>query len=443
MNKLPRLLYPPVWPIAVKLNAMLLLAVILPISILTYYNFRQVRTIEENNEYQNLERLAESTANHLDQLMNNTKSVVLQLSTRSDTVAFLSTASQAREALRPPLQQILKNILNSNPNYENLFLIDKKGLVSASISQKFLATDISSQNYFQQAIQGDFYISNISLSYIAGTPGIFFAAPVKNPSGQILGVAVLKIKAESIWAILNNSRLGAQRNSLLVDRLGIIIGNQNNSLLLHSLAPLSAEAIKQVRAEAIYGDKAIPSLNMLALASAMLATTTTSHTRFYSPVQHAEQIIGCARLKSQSWIVGVEQPAQQVTGLLHDLAGQNILTAMVVGGITSVVALFLARKIVKPISALTQAAQNLEQGEFNSDQLIKMSHSEDDVGNLVSVFLKMTETLKTHENRLKQEVTELRTKMKRVLEVSKSKNPLYLHQLRQKVKSIRKKIETY
>ena len=433
--------HPSAWSIVTKITVMSLAAAVLPVSLLTYYNLQRVLAIAETNEFQKLELLAKSTADNLDEVLASTQSDVLQLSTNSEAKAFLAaTTPEAQAVLRTPLQQTLKNIAGSSSSTESIFLLDKKGIVQATADSKLLAANLTSRNYFQQAIHGKRYISSISKNSTTSGSSIFFSAPVKDSGGQILGVAVVKMKAEAIWNIINALRVGSNGDSFLVDQLGIIISDPDRSQLFHSLASLSTAALQQVKTEGDYNSHEIQSLDMPDLAKAVADTQTTSHYRYYSPRQHAEQLIGCARLKKQSFVVGVKQPNQQVADPLHDLARQDMLTAIAIAGIAVIVAYILARSVAKPIHALTQAAQNLDESAFNPKPLVEMSHTRNDVGQLVSVFLKMAEEIKMREDGLKQQIAELHTKIKTVRE-GKSNNPAYLQQLQQKVKNIREKKE--
>lgn len=92
----------------------------------------------------------------------------------------------------------------------------------------------------------------------------------------------------------------------------------------------------------------------------------------------------------------------------YNLLCQNSRSLMVVKAIAAIIALLLAWRIVRPIRALTKAAQALEQNNFTPRTLTKVSRTPDDMGHLVRVFLQMAQEVKAaREQRLKQEVKEV------------------------------------
>ncbi len=113
---------------------------------------------------------------------------------------------------------------------------------------------------------------------------------------------------------------------------------------------------------------------------------------------------------------------------------------LVVGGITAIVALLLARSIARPIRALTDAAQALEQGDFNPQRLALVSRTQDDIGRLVRVFLHMAEQVRAREQKLKQQVIALRIEIdetKRVSQVAEITENEHFQQLQKKIQKLR------
>jgi methyl-accepting chemotaxis protein len=126
---------------------------------------------------------------------------------------------------------------------------------------------------------------------------------------------------------------------------------------------------------------------------------------------------------------------------------QYSTSMLVVAGITTIVALFLARMITRPIRTLTAAAQTLGHGDFDAsaldvnDTLIKDSQTKDDIGQLVRVFLAMSEQVRLRNQKLKTQVQELRIEIdenKKVHQVADITENEYFQQLQQKIQKLRK-----
>ena len=93
---------------------------------------------------------------------------------------------------------------------------------------------------------------------------------------------------------------------------------------------------------------------------------------------------------------------------------QSLESVVVIGAITTIMALLLGLSISRPIRALTVAAQALESDDFDShaleihQKLAKLAHSQNDIGRLVRVFLAMAEEVRMRDQQMKMQVQELR-----------------------------------
>jgi methyl-accepting chemotaxis protein len=157
-------------------------------------------------------------------------------------------------------------------------------------------------------------------------------------------------------------------------------------------------------------------------------------------MEQIPRIVGFAPLKEQPWVLGVSQPKTQFDVPLNRLIWLNGSSVLLVGGITAIIALLLARSISRPIRALTAAAQALERGDFNSQPLTEVSHTHDDMGQLVRVFLHMAREVKTREQNLKQQVTALRIEIdetKRVNQVAEITENEHFKQLQKKIQKLK------
>lgn len=442
MKRLHRLIYPPAWSIAAKISAALLMAAIAPMSFTAYYNLRQSLESVEASEYRKLELSATSTASRLDQLIIDIQRVALQVSSDRNLVGFLASTTPAeRTAFRPSMQSTLENVFRSNADYDAVYIIDKLGACVAATAPIFVGQNYAFREYFRSSIQGRLYVSSILIGKTTKRPGLYFSSPVRSPRGDIVGVAVLKIVEKDIGEIVNRLRLGSFGYAFLVDQQGVIISHPDKSLMYHSLAPLSPETQKQIATDRRYGLAQIKrSLDLPELAAVMVGAKEPGHTSYYSPLEQTRQMVGFAPLDVQPWVLGVNKPQAEFAAPLNRLIWQNGSSVLVVGGITAIIALFLARSIARPIRALTDAAQALEQGDFNPQRLALVSRTQDDMGRLVRVFLHMAEEIRAREQKLKQQVIALRIEIdenKRDRHVAEITENEHFQQLQKKIQKLR------
>jgi C4-dicarboxylate-specific signal transduction histidine kinase len=445
MKGLHRLVYPPAWSIAAKISAALFATAIIPMSFTACYNLRQSLASLEAGEYRKLELLAASTASRLDQLIVDIQRLIVQISSDHDVVGFLTaTMPREREALRPNLQRTLENVFHSNPDFDAVFLMDAQGKCLVATDPKFVGQNYAFREYFRASIQGHPYISSILVGQTTKRPGLFLSYPVRSNKGKIVGVTVLKIRGENIWAIVNALQIDSQSYAFLIDQQGIIISHPNQSLLYHSLIPLPPKTLEQVVTDRRYGLNKIKSLDISELA-VMVEAKEPGHASYRSGREQISRIVGFAPLEVQPWVLGISQPKTQFAAPLNRLIWQHGSSVLVVGGITAIIALLLARSISRPIHTLTAAAQALEQDNFHPETLAEVSRTQDDIGRLVRVFLHMASEVKAREQKLKRQVIDLRVEIdetKRVSQVAEITENEHFRQLQQKIQKLRQQVTT-
>lgn len=441
MKQLYRFLSPPAWPIATKISVALVSAALIPMSFATYYNLRESLGRVESGEYRKLELLATSTASRLDQLIMDIERVVIQVSRDRHVVDFLAASPRQREALRPNLQQTLENI--SGGDVDAVFILDQNGRAVAATDKKFLGQNYAFRDYFRSSLQGQSYVSSILVGETTGRRGMFFSYPVRSLGGKILGVTVLKIRGKYIQDIVNALQIDSQNYAFLIDEDGIIISHPQKSYLYQSLLPLSPQTLKQITKDKRYGSAPIKSLHLNELQVMVKAKKPGNTTYRDSQISRR---VGFAPLKQKSWVLAVSQPEAQFVVPLQRLMWLHGTSVIVVGGITSIIAVFLGRSISRPIHALTAAAQALENDNFDShvldmhQSLEKVARSQDDVGQLVRVFLQMSEGVRTRDQNLKMQVQELRIEIdetKRACHLTEITDNEHFQQIQKKLQLLR------
>ncbi|MDZ8106189.1 MAG: cache domain-containing protein [Nostoc sp. DedQUE12a] len=448
LNHLLQKFNPFAWSITVKLSVTFLSVAILPMSFVGYYNLKRSTESIQNSEYYKLELIATSKANRLDQLILDNQNTIKNIATDSRVVNFLKAAPQRRENFRPEAQKVLQRVANTHPNYDLVYLIDKNGICIASTEISLIGRNYAFREYFQQAIAGEAFVSSILIGVTTKREGVFFTYPVYSESGEIFGVAAIKITAADIWAVINSTN-EPNISSFLIDEQGIIISHSSREYLYNSLTPLLEDSQKKIAAERRYGRGPIKSLNIPELA-AMVKAETSGHTNYYSPIEKNHQIVGYAPLKTQDWVVGVTKPKVIFMAPIELLFEQNITFVLGAGAIAAIVALTLSRKISNPINTLISASRNLEQGNFIQHEsnlynnLLKASRTQDDIGQLVRVFMKMAEEVKVRQQNMELQMQELRIQIdetKKANQVAEITGTQYFQELQYKAKKLRDRAE--
>ena len=442
MKRIHRLFYPPAWSIAAKVSAALLAAALIPMSFNAVYNLNRDLKRTEEVEYRELELLATSAASSLDRLIVDVRHVVVQISNDDRTIAFLSGVTASQKSNRVDIQDLLTNIFESNSIYDAVYLMDAKGNCVASTDSAFVGKNYGFREYFRQAIQGKSYISSILRGKTTKRPGLYLSNPVRAADGKIVGVAVIKIKESDIAKIVNGLDLDPESYAFLIDRLGVIISHPDKSLLYHSLAALSAKAQREIKIDQRYHLEQIASLDLDELAAEIVGAKDPGHVSYESPLEEQNKRVGFAPLKVEPWVLGIESPETVFAAPLRYLIWQNSISLLVVGAIASLLAIALGQSLAKPIRKLTKAAKAIEEGRFKQQYLAQFADNQDDIGQLVRVFIHMAHHVKVREQKLKQQVVQLNFEIdesKRERQVAAVTGTAYFQQLQQKAQRLRKR----
>jgi hypothetical protein len=441
MKHLHRLFNPSAWSIAAKISVALVCAVLVPMIFTAYYNLQQSLNSVEAGEYRKLELLASSSASRFDQLIIDHHRVVLQISSERHVIDFLAADTlETQESDRPILQPTLQNVLGSHPDIDSVLLMDRKGQCVAATDPKFIG-----QNY--STIQSNFYGFRVLVDETTRNPEMFFSQPVRSPNGEIVGATLLLIRGENIWTTINALHLDFHSNAFLIDQHGVIISlsHPNPFLLHHNLISLPTQTLKQVVPNKRDGVDLIQNLGISDL-KVMVRAKQPGHFTFKLPHSQMAQIVGFAPLATQPWVLGVSQPKAEFTAPLNRLIWLNSSSVLFVGVITAIIALLFGQSISRPIHALTTAAQALEHDDFDSHvlelrhNLAQLGHNQDDIGQLVRVFLEMVEEVRMRDQRLKMQVQELRIEIdetKRASQVTEITENEHFQQLQQKIQKLK------
>ena len=444
MKHLYRLIFPHTWSIAAKVSIALLAAVLIPMSFNAYYNLEHSLNNAEQSEYRELELLATSTASRLDQLIIDSQKVVSQVSTEPKVLGFMeANTKEKRQELQLAVQSTLNNIVRSNKNYDAVFIVDRKGKCLASTNSNYVNYDFSSQEYFQEAIQENDYGSALIADSTSEKSSFYLSQTIWSRQGTVVGIAVLKIKEDNINEILDRLRLESGSYAFLIDSSGVIINHPEKDYLYRSLTSLSPKVQTKNARNRRYPISQVESLDLPELAEAMIDSREPGHTSYFSPLENKRQIVGFAPLEVQQWVMGISKPETTLAEPLNKLIWENILNLIIVGAIAAVFALLLASSISRPIRKLTKTAQSfLEQGIFECDRLRSVSHSQDDIGQLVRVFIDMAQKIESREKNLKQKVQKLNIEVdraKKARQVEEVTGTKYFQQLQQKAKKLRQR----
>ncbi|MBC8393890.1 MAG: PAS domain S-box protein [Deltaproteobacteria bacterium] len=302
---------------------------------------------------------------------------------------------------------MLKNFADTHPDYDSPGLLDAKGIVLAALEETLVGKDRSFRDYFQASIKGKPYISDILVGRATGRPGVFLTNPVISAGGEIVGIVILWLKADTIWQIIDDVKVGKEGIAYLVDQDGVIIAHPNRELLYHSLGQLSSESISTIsstiRFGTIQGTKKplIPkNLGINKLAAQLASAKGPSTFHYFSPLNYRSHVAGYSPLKKQPWAVVVDLPEIQFLAPLNRLRTVAFVSIGLVALITIIISLLLAKSITRPIRRLAEVSVDVKHDRpFHPSNIEDVIKGHDEIAHLGRVFSGMVLSLREGEER--------------------------------------------
>ncbi|WP_428559526.1 MAG: methyl-accepting chemotaxis protein [Solidesulfovibrio sp. DCME] len=166
--------------------------IVVGMSVTTWFTYRQsTETLQEISLAMARTNLA-SLLSTVDMWIEDTRNEVLSVSHAPTIVLAASPAEAGREAVAAA-KALLADVVSRHANYDNLFIIDAKGVIVTSSNDALTGKDFSGREYFLKAMQGRPFLSSPLLSADKGEPVFVVAVPIV-AGGKALGVLAAGIR---------------------------------------------------------------------------------------------------------------------------------------------------------------------------------------------------------------------------------------------------------
>jgi C4-dicarboxylate-specific signal transduction histidine kinase len=344
-------------------------------------------------EQRHLRQLAGQTAADVSRVIADSRHLVKSLAMEAAPGAFLSKPSEPqRQALRERLQRWVA----AGAGVQAVFLLDAQGVAQVTTETSGPAASGSShalRAYFSSARQGLSYTSGLVAGTTPGSSSVFASEPVRDGNGAVLGALVMRWSGAVVTQALNqHTQADARLTSFIVDADGVVTAHPHADLLHRSLMPLPPATQAQIRADQRFRRDEIPSMGEQALARAISGLQAPASVSFDSVVSGRTVLAGLAPVAGHDWVVAVTEDRLTARTPLNLLHGYLLAGALAVAGLVLVVAWWLSRGITKPIRVVTQALQDLKNGDYE-DARVKADRA-DELGQLGRAFNALSDQLR-------------------------------------------------
>ncbi|MBF0299522.1 MAG: hypothetical protein HQK51_12425, partial [Oligoflexia bacterium] len=148
-------------------------------------------------------------------------------------MAKFKKATEAGMDLNLQASDLLSKIQKIYEVYNDTFLVDIQGkIIAAATRRELIGQNQASKKWFQEAIQGNVYFSDVYKSNTINGLTMTFAAPIVTWEGKIVGAITSRFNWDYIYDIIDAVIVDSKSQVNLVNSEGILIGSSDREQIL-------------------------------------------------------------------------------------------------------------------------------------------------------------------------------------------------------------------
>ena len=389
------------WPLRVKIAALLVVASVLPLAVLTAWDIRDSRKDSVSHAEALLAARGDQLAGEIDMFNRGYLSSAVRFSHLPKIVAYCS-APETANSFESIAHSILEVQPAVDPNVRGAAILDLHGRVRLATEAVMVGQDLSPRSHVREALRGVPVVSDIYIGgpEVGNVATIDYLAPVRGPDGALIGVLALSVRATAVWTLAKtwNALAGPRSFAVLFDSHGIRIAHTySDEIVFHPAGALSVSTIDALVAERRLGARTRELLNDVRpfshqFESARAAAPDHSAFRGFAPVNQTWNYGVGRRLKTVKWTVfymipqaSIDTPITKTTNGKIVFAGLIMLAALLAG-------VLFASVILGPIRALMKATELVAAGDLTAR--VERQRT-DELGRLGTSFNSMVTKIET------------------------------------------------
>ncbi|WP_425804277.1 methyl-accepting chemotaxis protein [Desulfitobacterium sp. Sab5] len=237
------------------------------------------------------------------------------------------------------VMDFLKREAENTPYAEALVWSDSDGHGVNSLGAK---PNISDRDYFKAAQNGQPFITSLNIAKTTGNKAFGIACPIKTDKG--FSVLVMSIKWDTLKSLISKSSYGQTGYTYLVDKSGKVMAHPDESQVMNlDITQTDSDSLN------LFGKKIIQK---------------SGNGNDEYTYQGIPKIATYKTLESTGWTAVLALPKKEFSIMSDNLLRISLMMILTAGIIVVFLALFLGRKVAKPIVSLAKQADVLATGDL-------------------------------------------------------------------------------
>lgn len=284
--------------------------------------------------------------------------------------AGTSAAKRSAAILSANLANLAKStIYAERVNLVNIVGADGKAVASSSPDS--IGSDVASRDYYQKAMLGETFISQMLISKVTGAATVVVATPIVGASGKPIGVCSVSLKTKPVTDELAKFVLGETGYFAVIDREGLFVLHPNKDVALKTniskLAGLEDVARRGLEGEVGYGRCSL---------------------------QGVKKVAAFSTVPSIGWVVYSIMPESEFLATAASIRDTIVLVAAAAGILALACLYFLSRSISLPLKRAVVFAEAVAAGDLTIIVRDDVLAKKDELGDLARALNTMSVNLK-------------------------------------------------
>ncbi|MBW4489543.1 MAG: GAF domain-containing protein [Trichocoleus desertorum ATA4-8-CV12] len=404
---------------------------LLPLLVLALLNQRTTQKALTNNANLALLGAASQTALSLDSFIKTNLDAVRVEAQLPILSQYLALPTQRRAAIRAEVETTLLALGRKDTlNILSYALLDQQGQNVVDTYTADVGNSEANWNYFQQSLKtGLPYVSPVQYAANAKVASLYFSSPVRNATGNIIGVVRVRYNANVI------QRLVAQNSDLVAgDKASFaILLDENQVRLAQGYAPelifKAVTPLPPAKVRSLQAAGRLPQVPPTELATNLPefaqglqnANKSAFFTTFLVANNSELSSAAVAKLKTQPWSVVFVESQSLFLAPIQAQIRATLLLAIAIAVLVIAAAIALSQFLTKPLLGLTGVVTRFTTGDLKARSTIQ---TKDEIGLLADRFNQMAEQVgkllenlaeRTHELEVSQQVTGAMSELSQVI----------------------------
>jgi len=214
--------------------------------------------------------------------------------------------------------------------------------------------------------------------YTSQKPGITIAGPTYDANGTLQGVIGVDIEIDQLSRFIGNLNIGKNGRAFMINNNGDVVAYPDPEKI-KTAGNGTSDGYRLAKIEElddVLSRKAFSAMAMKAAPDGRYHIKKSQFARFEHNGQHHHAMLMPFSFSNWPWIIGVHLPENDYLGTLKKNRRNNILLTLALSIVATLMALLLARTILRPMADLERAAISVKNNDLTTQFQLKSRYKE-------------------------------------------------------------------